>query len=140
MAITHKYTIICDEVRREDNGKLIVLGMYVGVLTVPQIPFTLPSLTFFHLLESDRPGQYGMTGKLQVLETGRTIVEFRGGFGLLQPSPVVIPLRLGNVLLQEVGAYQFILEIEGEREPIITQFSVILQPPQNRLPFGGAIR
>ncbi len=28
MPITHQYTILCDEVRREDNGKLLVVGMY----------------------------------------------------------------------------------------------------------------
>ena len=28
MAVTHNYTLVCDEVRREDNGKLLVLGLY----------------------------------------------------------------------------------------------------------------
>lgn len=45
MAWEHKYTLLCDDVRREDNGKLIILGLYFGVITVPQFPATLPLLT-----------------------------------------------------------------------------------------------
>ena len=28
MAITHKFTLMCDDVRREDNGKLLLIGVY----------------------------------------------------------------------------------------------------------------
>src|SRR5260370_118196 len=30
MAFTHRYTLMCDEVRVENNGKLIIIGMYTG--------------------------------------------------------------------------------------------------------------
>lgn len=32
------YCVLCDEVRREDNGKLIVIGAYGGNVTVPRFP------------------------------------------------------------------------------------------------------
>jgi hypothetical protein len=41
------YAIFCDEVRREDNGKHIHLGVYVGemVINAPSFPVRLPRLS-----------------------------------------------------------------------------------------------
>lgn len=135
MAITHKYTLICDDVRREDNGKLILLGLYTGNIAVPQIPFSLPLLTFFTALESDRPGQWSMKFRLQNLETGKNLVEGAGGITIQQPGLIVAPIKIGGVQFQAVGAYNFILEIEESREQIITGFNVSLNIPaqQNQL-------
>src|SRR5438874_2406821 len=79
MPIIHKYTVICDEVRREDNGKMILIGVYNTVMIVPQIPFPMASLTFFSVYDVDRPGQWSMKFKLQHLETGHSIAEGHGG-------------------------------------------------------------
>jgi hypothetical protein len=41
--------LICDDIRREDNGKEIYLGVYSGGIIVPFVPFILPKLCFvFH--------------------------------------------------------------------------------------------
>jgi hypothetical protein len=40
------YTIFCDDVRQEDNGKLLLIGVYAGVMFVPSFPFAAPRLTF----------------------------------------------------------------------------------------------
>jgi hypothetical protein len=47
VAINQKYILVCDEVRQENNGKFMVIGLYTPDMTLPQIPFVLPSLTFF---------------------------------------------------------------------------------------------
>jgi len=54
--ISHKYTLVCEDVRQEINGKFIILGLYTPDIVVFQIPTMLPSLTFFQCLESGRPG------------------------------------------------------------------------------------
>jgi hypothetical protein len=131
MAITHKYTILCDEVRKEDNGKILIIGMYMGIITVPQLPFVLPSLTFFMIMDSDRPGHWGMKLKLQHLETGRILAEARGGIVCSAPGPALLPVKFGAVQLQAVGPYNFSVEVEEHHEPIITDFSVsLVVPPQ----------
>ena len=76
MAITHKYTILCDDVRQENNGKLILLGMYTPDISVPQIPFVLPMLTVFQCLDTDRPGTWTAKLKLQHLETGDHVTSY----------------------------------------------------------------
>lgn len=127
MAIKHKYTIMCDEVRREDNGKFMILGMYNEAIGLPQIPFVMPALTFFQYLESDRPGMFHFKMRIEHLESGSRLVE--GGGQLMFPKPGLglNHMRLGNLVLTNPGMYNFVIEIEGQQnEPIIFPFNVIL--------------
>jgi hypothetical protein len=136
MAITHKYTLICDDIRREDNGKLMILGMYGPVVLVPQIPFTLPTMAFLVAVESDRLGQWGMKFRVQLLETGRALIEGNGFFGVQQPGFGLASIKFSQVTFQALGVYNFIVQIEEHRDPIITEFSVQLpsQMPTSQLP------
>jgi hypothetical protein len=131
MAITHKYTLIADDVRQENTGKFIVVGLYTGPLGVPSIP-TQMALTFMHFLEADRPGNMSVKLRVEHLETGRRVVEGHGQIGVPRPGTVVAPLKV-PVQIDAVGAYNFILDIDGEREPIITPFSVMIVRP-NMMP------
>ena len=38
-----QYSVLCDDVRREDNGKLMLLGLFEHI-GVPEFPFVLPRL------------------------------------------------------------------------------------------------
>jgi hypothetical protein len=40
-AISFKHAMLCDDVRREDNGKLIIIGLYGGDIRVSSLPATL---------------------------------------------------------------------------------------------------
>ena len=126
MAFKHKYTIICDDFRREDNGKLMLIGMYVGTIVVPQLPFALPSLTFFNHLETDRPGNWSFKFTLQHLETGQKLVEGRGDADVQMPGNALAPIKLAPLQFNNFGAYNFIMELEGNAEPIVVPFDVQL--------------
>ncbi|MBM4311025.1 MAG: hypothetical protein FJ119_08785 [Deltaproteobacteria bacterium] len=39
--------IICDDLRRENNGKLIFVGVYLDAIVVPSVPCVLPQLVLF---------------------------------------------------------------------------------------------
>jgi len=92
MALTNKYTLICDDVRQENTGKLIVIGIYAGVVGVPQIPATFPTgLTFFQGWESDRPGKIDLKIKIQHLESGQIIIEARAGMMVVDPRAPMYP-------------------------------------------------
>ena len=125
MAIAHRFTILCDEVRQENNGKFLVIGMYTPGITVPQVPFALPSLTFFTALDSDTPTQAKFNFRLQ---QGATVIA--GGSGQLntQRGMAVVPIRLGPLQLMAAGDYSYVLEIEGA-ETITHDFSVTLRVP-----------
>ena len=138
MTITHKWTLVCDEVRQENNGKFIVIGLYTPNLAIPQIPFTMPYLTFFTCLETDRPGDFQFRMKLTHLESGRTVWEGFGGMGVKQPGIGVLPIRLPSVQFQSAGVYTFSFTLVDQPVPLFTtDFAVILNlPAQER---GGPI-
>lgn len=60
------YTILCDDVRREDNGKLIMIGVYGSSLLLASFPATL--------------GMRIVT-RLTPRKMGKTDVEFRISLG-----------------------------------------------------------
>jgi hypothetical protein len=130
VAISAKYVLVCDEVRQENNGKFIIVGLYTPDLVVPQIPTVLPALTFFVGLDSDRPQNCQFRINLQHLETGQVVAQAMGGFTIQRPGLGPVPIRFGNLQLNAQGAYLFNLQIDGEREPITASFSVNLAVAQ----------
>jgi hypothetical protein len=136
MAINQKYTIMCDDVRQENNGKFLIVGMYVGGITVPQLPFTLPSLTFFSWLEIDRLASYTLRAKVENTETGRTLAQAIIMIDIrtppTMPAPALVMPRFGNVQFDRAGAYSFSLTVDGQVEPtVLMPFDVVLViPPQ----------
>lgn len=129
MAITTNYILMCDDVRREDNGKLMVLGLYPVDMTIQQIPAVLPSLTFFCNLSSDRPGTYRVSVKLRHEESGRAAGEALAAFPILDPrGPIIAPIKFSPVQLNSAGLYSFSLEIEGQ-QPLVHTFNVQLVIP-----------
>lgn len=127
MAFKNNYTFICDQVRQEISLKYLIVGLYTGPIGVPQIPIPL-GLTFLHFLEADRPGRFTVKVRVEHLETGRRMFEGGGQINVVAPGMVVAPMPAAFQADKE-GAYNFILEIESEREPIITPFNVVIARP-----------
>lgn len=44
-----KYSIICDDIRREIGNKISLMGIYNENITIPTVPFMFPKLSF-HLV------------------------------------------------------------------------------------------
>lgn len=130
MPLKEKYSIICDEVRQEMNGKFLILGMYVGNIAVPQLPVTL-SLTLFSWLVVDRLGGYTLRVKIESAETGRVLTQAMVMLQIEQaqtlPAPAVIAPRFANVQFDRAGSYNFTMTVEGDREPIVIMpFDLVL--------------
>jgi len=131
MPITQKHSIVCDDVRQENNGKFMIIGMYTPDMAVPQIPIVLPSITFFGWIHSDRPGSFPFRMKLEQLESGRVLQQGMGALNFPNPGDGISPGRFGGIQLIRQGPYVFSLEIDGQSERLMTQFSVLLNlPPQ----------
>lgn len=94
MAILQKHSVVCDDVRIENNGKFFIIGMYTPDIAVSQIPWIAPQLTFLLWLESDRPGNFQFRAKLTHLETGTVLAQAMGGLGFLRPGTALFPMRV----------------------------------------------
>lgn len=131
MALTHRYTLLCDEVRQENNGKFIILGLYTPHMTVPQIPFPVPAVTFFICLDSDRPEQLQFNVRLTDLTNGQQIAQAMGMMTIVRPGMGISVIRFPNVVFQNPGTYTFEMRIGTEPAPVVLhQFDVLLVPPQ----------
>ncbi len=132
MAITQRFSVVCDDVRQENNGKFIVIGMYTPDMAVQQLPTVLPTLTFLLWLESDRLGGFPFTLKLEHLESGKPLAEGMGMMQFTRPGIAVGQVRLGNVQFLSPGAYTFSIHFQGQSDTLTTTFAVILNvtPPQ----------
>jgi hypothetical protein len=123
---------MCDDLRREDNGKLLLIGMYTGTMGLPQLPFVLPSLTFVMFMDSDRPGHWAMKFRIQHLETGKLIVEGAGGMMFQQPGLSISPLKFGGIPISAIGDYNFVVNLEDHTDPIIVDFKIVLNLPNQQ--------
>jgi hypothetical protein len=137
MPLTHKFTLMADDVRIENNGKPMILGMYMGSVTVGQLPFSMPSLTFFQVFEIDRPEDHFLRIQLQNLETGRQLAQAIMPMQNARPgTPIVNIIKFGNIQFERSGSYQLTTTIDEGRDPIIFPFDVVLvinqpqQPPR----------
>jgi hypothetical protein len=133
LPLTHQYTLLCDDVRVENSGKLILIGMYTPHVGVPQIPFAFSALTFLQAFSSDRVGHYQFRGRLQHVETGRDLAQAMGMINVVQVGMAIHVLRFGNLVLDRIGAYHFILNVDGQPDPILHSFDVFLQPVQPQI-------
>jgi hypothetical protein len=126
--ITSRFSIMCDEVRIENNLKFMILGMYTPDMSVPQLPFVVPVLTFLFWLDGRIPNNYPFNAKLSHLESGTVVSQAMGAFGLVKPGQGLAPIRLVGVQFTQPGSYTFNLQIQNEVE-LLHQFSVLLITP-----------
>lgn len=113
MSTKPRYVLICDEVRKEETGKFILIGVYTPDIHVPKVPATLQSLTFFVCIDMPNPGEKKFAVELRP-PSGKAIATGNGGFVANQRGPAYIPLRFLNLTFPEAGAYEFWLTPEGE--------------------------
>jgi hypothetical protein len=128
--------LVCDDFRREDNGKFILVGLYLPDMVVTQIPFTMPTLSFFLNLESDRPGNFGFRITIQHQDSGTILGQAMGMIPVLNPAtPIIMPIKIGGVQFNSAGLYSFSMTIDGQNDPLIATWNVVLRVPG---PPGGA--
>ena len=126
-SFTVKFAVVCDEIRREDSGKFIFIGVYGESIIVPDFPFAM-TLAFWIVviphkegeilchwkLKHDKFGDLSMTdGKLSInkIEKESTIS--------LRRVPVQLPEE-GILTLQvreSGGRWRNVISIPVSRPP-----------------------
>lgn len=127
MKLTHKYTLMCDDIRQEMSGKLILIGVYMDKVAVPHTPFSYPSLTFFQVFECDGPANLQFRIRIEHLENGQLIAEGMGMMSVQKAGLGIAPVKLSPIPFPAPGSYHLITSIENQ-EPIIFPFDVFVAP------------
>jgi hypothetical protein len=99
-----RFAFICDDARREDNGKLIFIGVYGGSIVLSSFPVSLVFCLVMNI-ESDRPKE--MPTAFQVFFDGErrtkgstTITLQKGENFLIFPGIPLATTKPGHILIQ----------------------------------------
>ncbi len=113
-----KFVLCCDEVRKEDNGKLFAIGIYGENIILRKVPSQI-NMAFLLWASASEPGDYEADVNLYLEPQLDAVAELNLGFTahatvnrvqLVVPS---IPLNIGGK-----GALVFRQKINGEEKEI----------------------
>jgi hypothetical protein len=94
-SVQFRYGIVCDDARREDNGKLLLVGVYAGNIIVPRFPATL---LLCLVIAVDAAGPYEVPLELRVKFDRRIIMT---GKATLKSGRAGLSLAITKGLLLE---------------------------------------
>jgi len=106
-----KYVLVCDDVRREDNGKEILIGVYSSDIQTTVFPSNL-ALVFWMELVTKKPGRH----RIDIRVIGPNNTHLVQGTGELQGlhEEIIGSLALGPLSMQIQSEGEIRLEL---REP-----------------------
>jgi len=119
------HIIICDDARREDNLKEIIIGMYAnGEIVFANLPAVTPILTFRLQLRSPEPLR--ATARFQVRSPSRHLILSADAQidGPALPQIIVLLFQRAPSTFQEDGDFDILLGID-EKPRKIGQFKVV---------------
>ncbi len=122
-----EYWLLCDAVRREDNGKLIIVGMYPVDIGVPAVPVTLPMLSFL-LRWNLKPGPLRDGAIVLKGPARKRIAEIpikERVFGEAQQTGYFL-FGISPFHIEQLGTFT-LLYASGNRSKRLGSFKVILQ-------------
>ena len=106
--------IVCDEVRREDNGKLILIGVYPSNIVVAELPAVLVPWLAVKVHATNPPVDEPFDVKVVMGDKELRTAKGRMKIGDQSPTWIVLP----NLLLekiQEEGRLEFLVRVGGGR-------------------------
>lgn len=91
-----EYAIVCDDVRREDNGKLIIIGAYASDIRVPSYPANL-RLNILVAVRSETEHQVSVS--IRVMRDGERILEMNRGLEITIPAQDISLFSISGLLV-----------------------------------------
>ena len=127
MDLAIKHMIVCDEVRREDNGKRIIIGVYTNTILVPEFPFVLPSLTFFSFARASESGDFPFEASLLLPQQDEPSTKAQGRMQIREIGDVQYTLQFRNVKFKGPGICRLGVRIGEHEEIVAAEISVQLR-------------
>jgi hypothetical protein len=102
--IEFRVALVCDDVRREDNGKDIIIGVYSDTLVIPAFPATL-QLTFWlqfyaNEITENTSVNFRLIGDddIKFAEMNGAMRTVRKGLGSIAVGPIPLALQVATKL------------------------------------------
>jgi hypothetical protein len=117
VALSLRSTLICDDIRREDNGKLFFVGVYTPGIRFAQLPASI-ALCAFQVWEADAPGSHQFRLLLRHVETGRILLDGQATMEVPRAGAGYLTLKLGELRFEAVGDHQLLFMLDGVDTPV----------------------
>jgi len=112
-ALRIKFGIVCDDVRREDNGKLILIGIYGSNILVSSFP---AMLALSLVISVDVLENFEGPILIRALLNGEKIVEGRTNLTMVIGNDALITLPTMPVRIDKAGVLAFQLRMSSDEE------------------------
>ncbi len=119
--------VICDDVRREQNGKDLLIGVYSGDILVPAFPFVLP-LSMWMEYAPPKPGPNDIFIRLHYGQQPPSIV--KATLEVMDSSTVGVPLS--GFVIRGDKPDDIVVEYSADG----TTYTVIKRKPVRQAPPG----
>lgn len=111
--------MICDDVRKEDNNKELIIGLYTDDIIIPSLPALLPILTFRVVIRATKPVEWKIL--FEVIGPENEGVWLKGGTNINIADPqkrVVMIHPVVPAVFKVEGEYRVALGINGKPKKI----------------------
>ena len=118
-----RFILISDDVRTEDNGKLIVIGLQGNEIHVPHLPVAIP-LAFTTGIMLEGGGAFKLSGKLMHGRSGEELLTFWAKGEAVKGGIAYVPFKFGSIQFREPGTYHVSIVVAGDEEHLTESFEI----------------
>jgi hypothetical protein len=122
--------MICDDVRREDNGKEIIIGVYTGAVLIESVPSILPVFCVRFIIRVPMRTDVILDGSINGPD-GHEIVKLRGNIKIDRPDPrASFSFRIAPLIFTTFGGHEIKAGI-GAKPRTVYKFNVMTREQFN---------
>lgn len=119
------FAILCEGVRREDNGKLFAYGMFGNNVLLPSFPALLELCLLLRIMPV-APGEHDLHFKVMVSD--QEVVKFGGKVKSIDGSPETTATPIFPVQIESPGTLSFAASDDGENWATVLSMPVMQNP------------
>ena len=117
--------LLCDEVRQEDNGKFIAIGIYRGSVQFSKFP-TGKGFTALFQIKDMKPAENYSLG-FKVLVGGKKIQEIAGTLTNTAPGIEWLPVQINAVEFTEETNLKIYAKVDEQRWKTILEIPIVIK-------------
>ena len=121
------FVLMCDDVRQEKNGKLIIIGMYIENIGALKVPIQLPTLSFVCRWEG-ASGE-SISGCYTILSpSSKTIssLDIEVSDSKMKANTHLAILQYRSITFPEIGTYRLMFKQPNRRVRNLFSFDVFM--------------
>jgi hypothetical protein len=123
-------TIICDDVRREDNGKDILIGVFNDSMVVEVLPALLPTFGIRFLMKAASVGSYKIESAVSGPD-GKEMVKLVGDLSFSSSKYLSsFSFKVSPMVINAIGKHEITFGVHGQTKVVHT-FEVITREQLN---------